>query len=388
MIADRVPSRPLPAASNRLSPHEQQQPRTTTTTGNKIPHGNTHKGVFVLPTMQQIRLPVPAPRGTLSAGIIATLAGAATDWDELAETAKSSVVVGDILYDEDVQWSLCLLYELHYRGIRGVSDRWEWNVDLLRIRELLETPFEQRLRALAATVRIPVGADISDTLFTMTAPTKGPSLSRFMAGKATEGQFREFLTLRSAYHLKEADPHSWAIPRLSGRAKAALIEVQADEYGGGRHERMHATLFAQTMHCMGLDNRYGALIDQVPAIVLAVTNAMSMFGLHRRLVGAIVGHLAAFEMTSSLPNRLYGNGLRRLGYGPDATLFFDEHIEADAVHEQIAGRDLAGSLAAEEPDRAADILFGAAACLALDELAADLLLGCWESGRSALRSAS
>jgi hypothetical protein len=65
-------------------------------------------------------------------------------------------------------------------------------------------------------------------------------------------------------------------------------------------------------------------------------------------------------------------------------LFFDEHVEADAVHEQIAGRDLAGGLAATQPDRAPDILFGAAACLMLDDLAADHLQACWAAGRSSL----
>ena len=63
---------------------------------------------------------------------------------------------------------------------------------------------------------------------------------------------------------------------------------------------------------------------------------MTLFGLHRRLRGAIAGHLAAFEMTSSLPNRTYGDGFRRLGFGGDVTGYFDEHVEADAVHEQIA----------------------------------------------------
>jgi hypothetical protein len=205
-----------------------------------------------------------------------------------------------------------------------------------------------------------------------------------MAQRASLDQFREFLTHRSVYHLKEADPHTWAIPRLGGSVKAALVEVQTDEYGGGRVERMHASLFAQTMRAVGLDDSYGALVDRVPGVVLAGVNAMSMFGLHRRLVGAIVGHLAAFEMTSSIPNRYYGNGLRRLGYGREATLFFDEHVEADAVHEQIAGRDLAGGLAAAEPGRAPDILFGAAAVLMLDDLAAGHLRNCWAAGRSSL----
>ncbi len=56
---------------------------------------------------------------------------------------------------------------------------------------------------------------------------------------------------RSAYQLKEADPHSWAIPRLSGPPKAALVEIQADEYGGGRPDRMHAELFADAMEALG-----------------------------------------------------------------------------------------------------------------------------------------
>ena len=81
----------------------------------------------------------------------------------------------------------------------------------------------------------------------------------------------------------------------------------------------------------------------------------SGIGLHRRLVRGDRRASGAFEMTSSIPNRLYGNGLRRLGYGLEATLFFDEHVEADAVHEQIAGRDLAGGLAAAEPARAPDV---------------------------------
>src|SRR5699024_3297041 len=106
-------------------------------------------------------------------------------------------------------------------------------------------------------------------------------------------------------------PHSWAIPRLHGRAKAALVEIQADEYGGGRPERVHAQIYAKAMRGADLDDTYGAYVDVVPAITLASHNMMSMFGLNRRLLGAIVGHLAAFEMTSSIPNRLYGDGLDR-----------------------------------------------------------------------------
>jgi hypothetical protein len=89
-------------------------------------------------------------------------------------------------------------------------------------------------------------------------------------------------------------------------------------------------------------------------------------------------------MTSSLPNRAYANGLRRLGGDTTATRFYDEHVEADAVHEQIAAHDLCGSFAAAEPEAAPDVLFGARCALAVDALwAADLLAG-WSRGESTL----
>jgi hypothetical protein len=139
------------------------------------------------------------------------------------------------------------------------------------------------------------------------------------------------------------------------------------------------------MRGAGLDDSYGAYVDDVPAVTLASLNAMSMFGLNRRLVGAIVGHLAAFEMTSSIPNRFYAEGLRRAGYGPDVTEYFDEHVEADAVHEQIAGRDLAGALAEDRPELVADIVFGAAVCLEVDGRVGAHILDAWADGRSSLR---
>jgi len=151
---------------------------------------------------------------------------------------------------------------------------------------------------------------------------------------------------------------------------------------------MHVALFAQTMRGLGLDDTYGAYLARIPGTTLATVNAMSLFGLHRRLRGAIVGHLAMFELTSTLPNRRYGNGLRRLGFDEATTRFFDEHVEADAVHEAIAANDLAGGLVAAEPELAADVMFGARVLLALDDLAADAMLGPWTTERTSLLVAS
>jgi hypothetical protein len=194
----------------------------------------------------------------------------------------------------------------------------------------------------------------------------------------------EFVAWRSMYNLKEADPHSWVLPRLRGAPKSALVEIQSDEYGGGEPDRMHAALFAASMDALGLDSRYGAYLDLVPGVGLATVNLMSLFGLQRRWRGAVIGHLAAFEMTSSEPNRRYAGGLRRLGFGKEATGFFDEHVEADAVHENIAAFDMAGGLARQQPELAGDILFGARALLALEAAAARHVLGAWKRGETAM----
>jgi hypothetical protein len=211
-------------------------------------------------------------------------------------------------------------------------------------------------------------------------------LSAQLHRSASLTQFREFVVHRSVYHVREADPHTWAIPRLGGPAKAALIEIQIDEYGGGQLTRMHSELFRQTAAWLGLDTDYGAYVNAVPAVTLAINNLMSLFGLHRRWRGALLGHLAAFEMTSPLPNRRYAGGLRRLGGPPSATRFFEEHVEADAVHEQIAVHDMCGAFAAAEPDATPDVWFGAACCLALDRLFAEHVLTRWAAGHSSLRA--
>jgi Iron-containing redox enzyme len=285
--------------------------------------------------------------------------------------------------DEDLQLALYLCYELHYRGLPGVDDRWEWEPSLLALRRSLEARFEADLRR---DIPLPQPRDAIDVeLRAIEAADDGPSLSKHLERKGTLDQYLEFVVHRSAYQLKEADPHSWALPRLHGGPKAAMVEIQADEYGGGEAPRIHAQLFAKAMDALGLDSRYGAYVDHLPAVTLATVNLMSMFGLHRRLRGAIVGHLALFEMTSSVPNRRYANGLRRLGFDGDALDFYDEHVVADAVHENVAAVDLAGGLAKQDPTLAPDILWGAAALTELEGRFARHLLDSWAAGESSLR---
>jgi hypothetical protein len=322
---------------------------------------------------------LPEPRGPRSERLFAALREPLDTGIETADLDPSA----NPLEDEDLQLALYVAYELHYTSIAAVEDGWEWSPALLTFRRELEREFEEGLRGLVGETWADPD-EVGSALQQIVAEDEGPPLSRFAETQATHEQLVEHVVHRSAYQLKEADPHSWAIPRLTGPAKAALIEIQFDEYGEGRAERVHAELFAATMRALGLDASYGAYLDHLPGITLATVNLMSLFGLHRRWLGAIVGHLAAFEMTSSIPNRRYGNAFRRLGYGPEVTRFYDEHVEADAVHESIAAWDLAGSLARSTPASADRILFGARALLALEARWAAHLLGSWSAGRSSL----
>jgi hypothetical protein len=330
---------------------------------------------------------LPRPRGPISRSLVTALAATPRPLPVQRHSFEP-----DAIHDADLQLSLWICYELSYRGFDGVDDGWEDAPGLLATRAALESRFLAALRELTGTTEAAAGEvpaeEVPRALAAVVAADDGPPLALFLQRQATERQFAEFVAHRSIYHLKEADPHSWAIPRIGGRAKAALVEIQADEYGGGRPERMHSELFRTTMRGLGLTDSYGFYVDQVPAVTLAVSNTMSLFGLHRRWTPALLGHLAALEMTSSLPNRRYGNGLRRLGHDAATTHFYDEHVEADAVHEQLAAHDLCGNYAAEHPGAAADILFGASCALAVDNAMAAYVLDRWRAGNSSLLTAT
>jgi hypothetical protein len=325
--------------------------------------------------------PLPRPRGSLSGFLIESLV------QPVHTLPEAPLASDDPLDGEDSALALYLCYELHYRGFAGVDDAWEWEPSLVALTRVLETGFERRLVDEVGP-RLALGTgDVERALLDVISPPgapAGPSLSAWMAEQGNAEHMREFAIHRSAYQLKEADPHTWAIPRLSGAAKAALVEIQSDEYGDGVEVDMHQSLFAVTMRELGLDPAYGAYLNVLPGKTLATVNLVTYFGLHRRLRGALVGHLAVFEMTSVEPMGRYAAALRRLGFGPEARHFYEVHVVADAHHEAVAARDLAGNLVRQEPGLLGDVLFGARAVMAVEARLSSHLFGCWMSGRSSL----
>jgi len=313
----------------------------------------------------------PTPRGPVSEVVVDALRGGPV----------RTVEPGDP-YGDDLQLALHCCYELHYRGFAGVPADLEWDPALLTLRGELERAFLAALRA-----EVPAGDDVDAEVAALLIEPTGPhvrGVSHHLRRAGELWQLREYVTHRSIYHLKEADPQAWVIPRLTGAAKAGLVTVEHDEYGGGRPEHMHATLFAEMMRELELDDTYGAYVDRVPGVTLAEVNLMTLCGLHRELRGASVGQFAMVELTSSPGSERLVRGMRRMGLGEAAVRFYDEHVEADAVHEQVVRRGVLAPLLAAEPELAADVVFGIRASLHLGERLGEHLLGSWERGESSL----
>lgn len=333
---------------------------------------------------------LPRERGPLSRRVLQLLRTVPAAHRPTTGPTEMALGPDSVLTDEDAQIALWTLYELHYRGFEDVADDLEWDPTVLRLRRTLERRFERELReAVAPRLRgVPGEAPVGETLLALPSTFVGPSPAAYLHRHASLEDVLDYLRERSLQQLKESDPQAMVLPRLTGRSKVALAELLYDEFGGGRPERLHQRLFAETMTAVGLDPTYGAYADEVGALSLASANAMSMFGLHRRLRGAAMGHLAVFEATSSVPSRKIAGGMERLGLPAAAAAYFHEHVEADAVHEHLAAHDICGVMVEEEPELREDVLLGAAVCLHLDELSAVELTERWNPTQAVTEVAS
>lgn len=247
---------------------------------------------------------LPHPRGALSAAVMDRLRG--TPGTPMPEPGTLDP------YSEDLQLTLHTCYELHYHGFAEVDPEWEWDPGLLGLRAALEAAFLDALRA-----QVPGGDDLDAELDALlVTPIDSTGVPQFLRDQGQWWQAREYFVHRSIYHHKEADPYAWVIPRLTGQAKASLVAVEFDEFGGGRGDRIHARLFADLLAGAGLDPGYLHYLDVVGEPMLCLVNMMSLFGLHRSLRGALVGHVAAVEITSSPASARLVSALQRLDAHP------------------------------------------------------------------------
>lgn len=321
--------------------------------------------------------PLPTARGPLSSALLRS-------WLEGIPLPRPALHGIDPLVDDDLHLALWMCYQQHYGGFEGLSRSFEWDPPTIGFRGVLEDAFEQALRT-EHTQALP---DDPVTALRVIAEWSGPPLASTVARIGGRGHLAEFAVHRSAYQLKEADAHTFAIPRLQGPGRAAMIEIQADEYGGGVAGEAHAELFAAAMAELGLDPSFGAYVDRLPGTTLATDNLVSMLGLHRRLRGALVGHLALFELCSVEPMSCYLSAARRVGGLPALERFYEVHVEADAHHARLALDAMVAPMAEAHPGLTGDMVFGAAALARTESRFARHVLRAWDGGDSSLLPAT
>lgn len=315
---------------------------------------------------------LPAAAGPTSAAVTAHLAGRVQDLTRVRPGAADPLGL-------DIQLTLYVCYELAYRGFAGVDPSFEWDADLIGLRGRLERVFLDHLRDRVPDVH---GVSAADEMQRVAAESEhGSGPAQFLLS-GTWQQMREYFVHRSLHRLKEADPQAWVIPRLTGQAKASFVAIEFDEYGSGHASHMDQRLFGELMAAAELDDAYLAYLNAVPAESLAVVNLMSMFGLHRSMRGAAVGHFAAAEITSPPYSQRLADALHRLDAPPACTRFYRQHAETwldDGVAIEVV-RDLL----AAEPELNDDIVFGIRAHDLVEGLLAEHLVKCWSAEHSSL----
>jgi len=282
-------------------------------------------------------------------------------------------------FDRDTQLAWFMLNEASFGGWADVDDAAEWDPAVVALRRQIEDWFERT---------IDVDRDVVDAveLVNATLSAEGPSMSRFLADYGTTIQVIESLMLRYPYQSKEADPHTFAIPRLTGTVKQALCEIQAGEYGVG-HRSTHAELFMAALDALDR-GASDAVIGSLPGVAYATSNLVSMGGLNRARRGVAVGQLALFEMDSVVPNGTMVSACDRLDLPAATRRFFDVHVMADAEHEVIAQQAFLIDYPLREPDQIPNLLFGIRAQHVIDVALALHAIQAWSTGLSAVATSS
>ena len=166
-------------------------------------------------------------------------------------------------YGLDLQLALYMCYELHYRGFAGVDPAWEWNPALLALRAELERVFLAGVRRDVGPIEPDDSAPAEMDAIPSNPPT-APARRITCATPERWQQMREYFVHRSLYHLKEGDPHAWAIPRLTGTRQGGFCGDRIRRVRRRQGTRLHQQLFADLLAAADLDSTLSGLPGRSP----------------------------------------------------------------------------------------------------------------------------
>ena len=268
----------------------------------------------------------------------------------------------------------------------------EHDLTLAAVLARLEAGFQRSLDTLALPDAPPEDpqefAAWLERLVLAAPPVPDTGLSAYLRDEASLGQLREIVAQRSLFFQREPDPWTMVVPSLRGPAKAGLIDVLLDEYGWGRHDQMHSTVYERLMERLGLDTAYDAYFDATVHQFLAVQNYQGMLARNRRLCRRMYGYIYLVEAESPQAMRTYLAAYDRLGVDdPDVREFYDLHVTADEDHQRVALEEMIVPVVRAEPEARFDIAAGVVGGQHLEHAFSQHLHACFTAGESALRGA-
>ena len=267
----------------------------------------------------------------------------------------------------------------------------EHDLTLIAVRLELERAFEAQLARLELPEAPPadpeaVGPWLQDLALERELWPGAPAMGAYYRERATVDELREVVAQRSLFFLKEPDPWTMVIPSLHGEAKAGLIDLILDEYGWGRYEQMHSTVYATLMGRLGLETGYDHYLDRTAWPFLAGLNYQAMVARHRRLCRRMYGYVYLVESDSPGSMQNYIAAYRRNGIeDPDVLTFYELHIDADEGHADVALNEVVMPVVRAEPEAARDIARGVLEGRWLHGLVSAHLHESFSAGRSSLR---
>jgi hypothetical protein len=259
----------------------------------------------------------------------------------------------------------------------------------------LEAGFERSLARVPLPDDLPgdpeaFGPWLADLALRRELPQLPPTgMGPYIRDRITLDQLKEIVAQRSLFFLKEPDPWAMVIPSLQGPAKAGLLDLLLDEYGWGRYDHMHSTVYEDLMRRLELDTTYDAYFERTSWQFLASLNLQGLYARHRRLCRRMYGYIYLVEADSPDSMRNYIAGYNRLGIDDEDFLkFYDLHITADEGHQDVALNEVVLPVVRAEPAAMAEVARGVLEGHVVHHGFSEHLHDCFSNGRSSLREAS
>lgn len=237
---------------------------------------------------------------------------------------------------------------------------------MLAVLRELERGFERWLERFALPEAPPESPEafapwLADLALERELPQIPPTqMGDYLRGEITREQLEEIVAQRSLFFLKEPDPWAMVIPSLHGEAKAGLLDLLLDEYGWGRYDQMHSTVYAELMTALGLDDTYDAFAGRAAWQFLASMNLQNLYARHRRLCRRMYGYIYLVEADSPRSMQNYLAAWERLGLSDDEriTRFYELHVTADEGHQDVALNEIIVPVVRAEPAAREEIARG------------------------------